>query len=234
MLTKKLPETNEERINVLRAILNQEELNEDGDKVLSMSELHELRLFTTSFEGADFILTQAIIDRNKAQRLYDDLFKNAQMYVSHFIQVLLLTVIRNEIKSEFLVLYGFNEKNSEIPDLSTEEAILKWGENIMQGETERIYKRGIPLYNPAIAKVKVHYELFKEAIYSLTIYEKNLLRSQTGMKDLRKQADDYILNVWSKVEAYYYKYPQDEQTQRFRAYKIQLTPQKVRQLNVFD
>ena len=220
MLTKKLPETNEERIAILRAALDQEEINEEEEKILSMAELHELRLFTTTLEGADFVLNQAIIDRDKAKRLYADLFKNAQLYISHFMQVLFLTVIRNEIKAENLLLYGFQENNPVLPDLSTEEAVLKFGENLLQGETERIHRGGIPLYNPAIAKVRVHYELFKEVIYSLSIYEKNLLRSQTNMKDMRKKADDFIWNIWNKVEARYKKYPPEEQTLRLKVYNI--------------
>jgi len=234
MSPKKLPETNEERINILRATLDQEEINEETDRILSIAEIHDLRRFTISFEGADFVLNQAIINRDKTKNLYDELFKNAQLYVSHFIQVLFLTVIRNEIKAENLVLYGFQENSTVLPDLSTEEAVLKWGEYLMRGETERTYRGGIPLYNPAIAKVKVHYELFKESIYSLAIYEKNLLRLETGMEDMRRKADEYILDIWNRIEEHYSKYSPDEQTAWFKAYKIQFLYKKGDQLSVFD
>jgi hypothetical protein len=231
---KRLPETDEERIDVLRAALEQEETNEAWDKILSIMELQELRVFTTAFEGANSILNQAIMDRNKAQNLYDELFKNVQLYVSHFIQVLFLTVIRNEIKSEYLNVYGFQENNPVLPDLSTEEAVLSWAEKLMRGETERTYRGGIPLYNPAIAKVKVHYELFKEVIYSLAIYEKNLVRLQNNMGDLRKKANDLIWDIWTKVEERYSRTSPDEQALRFKAYRIQSLYRKGEQLNVFD
>ena len=234
MSEKKLPETDEERIEILRAALEQEETNEAWDKILSIMELQELRLFVTTFEGAYFILNQAITDRNRAKNLYDELFKNVQLYVSHFIQVLFLTVIRNEIKSESLSQYGLQEKNPVLPDLSTEEAVLRWGENLMRGEAERTYRGGIPLYNPAIAKVKVHYELFKESIYSLSIYEKNLLRLQNNMEDIRKKADKLIGDIWTKVEERYSRTSPDEQNLRFKAYKVQFLFRKGEQLNVFD
>ena len=234
MSTKKLPETDEERIDILRAALVQEESNEAWDKILSIMEVQELRLFMSSYEGANSILNQAIIDRNKAIKLYDELFKNALLYISHFIQVLFLTVIRNEIRAESLPLYGFHEKNPVLPDLSTEEAILKWGEKLMHGESERTYRGGIPLYNPAIAKVKVHYELFKESIYSLTIYEKNLARLENNMKDMRQKADELIWNIWTKVEERYSITSLAEQNFRFKAYKIQFLFRKGEQLNVFD
>jgi hypothetical protein len=234
MSVKKLPDTDAERMDILRAALEQEETNAAWDKILSSVELQELHLFVTTFESALSMLNQAIIDRDKAKALYDDLFKNAQIYSSHFIQVLFLTVIRNEIKAESLTLYGLSENNPVLPDLSTEETVLKWGENLMRGESERTYRGGIPLYNPPIAKVKVHYELFKESIYSLTIYEKSLLRMQEGVKDTRKKADELIGHIWTKVEERYGRTSPEEQSLRFKTYKIQYYYHKGEQLNVFD
>lgn len=234
MSAKKLPDTDGERMDILRAALEQEETNVAWDKILSSVELQELHLFTTTFEGTLSMLNQAMIDRDKAKALYDDLFKNAQIYISHFIQVLFLTVIRNEIKAESLTLYGLSENNPVLPDLSTEETVLKWGENLMRGESERTYRGGIPLYNPPIAKVKVHYELFKESIYSLAIYEKNLLRMENGINDTRKKADELIGHIWTKVEERYGRTSPEEQALRFKAYKIQYYHRKGEQLNVFD
>ena len=234
MPTKKLPETDEERIDILRTALGQEDSDEPYNKVLSLSEVQELRLFITTFEGAGFNLNQAITDRDKAINLYNDLFKNARLYISHFIQVLFLTVIRNEIRAENLTLYGFREENPALPDLSTEEAILYWGEKLMQGESERTYRGGIPLYNPAIAKVKVHYELFKESIYSLTICEKNLARLENGMKDVREKADELIWKIWTKVEEQCCGISPAKQDLRLKTYKIRFFYRKGEQLNVFD
>ena len=230
----KLPETDEERMDILKATIIQEEINETRDKILSIMEFQELRIFITSFEGSCFVLNQAITDRDKAQNENDNLFKNAQLYVSHFIQVLLLTAIRNEIRTESLALYGLNENNPVLPDLSTEEAVLRWGENLIHGESERIYRGGIPLYNPAIAKVKVHYELFKESGYSLSMYEKNLLRLQNNMENLRIKADEFIRKIWTKVEERYSRTALDEQNSWFKAYKMQIYYRKGEQLNVFD
>ena len=234
MSAKKLPETDEEKIDILRAAEAQEEINEAWDKILSILELQELRVFTTTYERAYFSLNQAIIEKDKAKNQYDDLFKNAQLYISHFIQVLFLTVIRNEIRAESLVLYGFPENNPVLPDLSTEETVLKWGENLIRGESERTSRTGIPLYNPAIAKVKVHYELFKESIYSLAIHEKNLSRLQNNMEEFRKKANELIWDIWTKVEERYSRTSPDEQAMRFKAYKMQYYYRRGEQLNVFD
>ena len=234
MSTRRLPETDEEKIDVLQATIAQEEINEECDKILPIFELRELKTLTVSFESAYHVLKQATADRDKSKNLYDDLFKNAQLYISHFIQVLLLTVIRNEIKAENLILYGLDENKPVLPDLSTEEAVLKWGENLMRGETERTYRGGIPLYNPAIAKVKVHYELFAESIRSLAVYEKNRLRLQNNIGEIRYKANDFIRMIWNKVEERYAKTSLDEQALRFKDYKMQYYYRKGEQMSVFD
>jgi len=234
MSAKKLPETDEDRIDILKTAIEQEEKNESWDKILSIMELQELRLFISTYENSYSILNQAIKDRDKTIKSHEELFKNVQLYISHFIQVLFLTVIRNEIKPEHLALYGLDEKRHVIPNLSTQEAVMKWGENLMRGETERTSRGGIPLYNPAIAKVKVHYELFKESIHSLSIYEKNLSRSLNNIVDLRNTAENFIANIWARVEERYSRTSFEEQALRFKAYKIQFYYRKGDQLNIFD
>ncbi|MDR1436668.1 MAG: hypothetical protein LBI65_00980 [Candidatus Symbiothrix sp.] len=234
MSLKKLPDTDDERIEVLQAIINQEELNGPDDSVLTARELHELRNFMLIFEGSGFCFKQSLEDENRAGKSHGGLFKNVQLYISHFIQVLHLAVIRNEVKAENLLLYGLEENGLAVPDLSTEEAILDWGERLIKGETERIYRGGIPIYNPAIAKVKVHYDLFKDSLHSIKIYRKNILRNEEGITSAREKADSIIEDTWTRVENKYRAFPSEDRNRMYRKYKVSLQYSKGIQLNVFD
>jgi hypothetical protein len=234
MPTKRLPETDEERVKALQVIIKQEELNPD-DSVLSIKELHELRTFLHFFEGDDFCCKQATDDELKAERAYTDLFKMAQLYISHFIQVLYLAVIRNEVKADNLYLYELDEKEMKLPDLSTEEAVLEWGNRIIQGETERTYLGGVPIYTPAIAKVKIHYDLFKDSLQSLKIFKKNTLRMEEAIFEKRELADKYILDIWNRIEEKCWGLAYEEKTKKYDDYKIVfINSPKTVQLNVFD
>ncbi|MDR0612857.1 MAG: hypothetical protein LBG45_05160 [Dysgonamonadaceae bacterium] len=227
MYLKKVPETDEGRIKALQAAIDREELNGDQEIILSLDEVEELRLFVTSYEGVRFILKQALKDFAKSQTDYVELFKNAQMYVSHFIQVLQLTVIRNEIKLEALSDYGFESgEETVLPDLSTEESVLHWGEKIIQGEAKRMSRGGYPLYNPAIAKVKVHYELFSDVVYSTGIYRQNVVRQQTILYEMQKKSESMIRDIWSRVEEKYGNLPLRELSQIYQGYKINYHSQK--------
>jgi uncharacterized protein YajQ (UPF0234 family) len=221
MPAKKFPDTNEERIQVLRAIIEQEELTDPKNSILSMPEQRELYNLLLSFENALFYFKQALKDETKTEKSYLDLFKTAQLYISHFIQVLNLAIIRNEIKQEALQYYGLeNEDEFTVPDLSTREAILEWGERLIKGETERISRGGAPIYCPAISKVIVHYDLFKDATQSLEVYRKNTSRNQEIIDEMSKKIDRIIWDIWTKVEFQYWKLPEDERIQKFNNYKI--------------
>jgi hypothetical protein len=166
--------------------------------------------------------------------MHGELFKNVQLYISHFIQVLYFSVIRNEIKAENLALYGLDGNNLQTPDLSTETAILEWGERLIKGETERVYRGGIPIYNPAIAKVKVHFDLFKDSLHSVKIYKQNTIRNREIIRENREKAGQIIEEAWQRVEDKYHAFPLEERSQMYKNYKISYQYVKGIQLNVFD
>jgi hypothetical protein len=228
MYIKRVPETDEGKIRVLKAAIDREKLNGGQKIILSGEEMEVFSRFVTSYESAWVTLKQTTKDYTKSQTRNDDLFKNAQIYVSHFIQVLQLTVIRNEIKFESLIEdYGFEEgKELQLPDLSTEEAVIYWGEKIIQGEAKRMARGGNSLYNPAIAKVKVHYELFLEVVHSTKIYKQNIIRQQAILYDLQKKAESMIRDIWSRVENKYGNLPLEELSEIYQSYKISYHYQK--------
>jgi hypothetical protein len=87
--------------------------------------------------------------------------------------------------------------------LTTEEGLIEWGQNIIDGEQQRTAAGGFPIYNPAINKVKVHYEMFKEDYTSHLLHKKTHSRVFEDTEMLRKQVDEIILNIWDQVEAFY-------------------------------
>ena len=234
MPAKKLPNTDDERIKALQVIINQDELIGAEDAILSVRELHDYRNMLLTFEGTCFCFKQAMEDESKADKAYVDLFKMAQLYISHFIQVLNLAIIRNEVKIENLAFYGLEGSNEfTVPDLSSEDAVLEWGKRLIEGEAERISRGGTPIYNPAISKVRVHYDLFKDSLQSLKIYRQNIIRTQEGLEDMRNKIDRIIWDTWTKLEFKYWGLPPDERKQKFRDYGIQFHYQTGEQLSVF-
>lgn len=173
------------------------------EQVLQYKTLCDARRFLMQFENTVMQYHENFRTKVSANKNYRRVVQNARMYISHFIQVLNLAVIRGEVKAEQKELYQLDPHNHIVPDLSSEEDLLVWGENIIQGEQKRTSMGGFPIYNPAIAKVKVHYDIFKEEQMSHTLHKKVTSRVMGDVESQRKQADAIILTIWNEVEEYY-------------------------------
>jgi hypothetical protein len=134
---------------------------------------------------------------------YQARLKNAKMYVSHFLTVFNMCVKRGEMKSSDRAFYAIEVNSGELPDMSSDIAVIRCCENTIKGERLRMEKGGVPIYNPTIAKVAVHYDLFRE------LYDKQCeLRQLTDeallvVSLMRPQIDEVILDVWNSIEDYF-------------------------------
>lgn len=159
---RRLPNTDQSRLRALKTAIQKEDKLGYNDRVISFKLVLEAKNFLTLFEKQQFHYQQTLENQVNANKRYQQIIHNARLYVSHFIQVFNLVVIRGDIKKEHKLFYQLDPEIHNVPDLSTESALLHWGKCIIDGENERIRNGGLPIYNPAIAKVKVHYEIFKE------------------------------------------------------------------------
>ncbi|MGM9837249.1 MAG: hypothetical protein ACI30A_02020 [Paludibacteraceae bacterium] len=200
---RRLPNTDQARLTALQSAVQCASEADFTEQVLQYKTLMEAQRFLMQFENSVMQYRENFRTKVSANKQYRHVVQNARMYISHFIQVLNLAVIRGEIKKELKELYGLDPSSHIVPDLSGEEDILIWGENIIQGEQKRTSMGGFPIYNPAINKVKVHYDIFKEHQVGHTIRKKNTNRVMENMEDMRKQADAIILEIWNQVEDYY-------------------------------
>jgi len=200
---RRLPNTDTARIKSLKCALEQDLLLPFSNRVISVETLEVVGVFLQAFENARFEYQRAYKAQIQSSKSFQELMKNAKIYISHFIQVLNLSVIRKEINSELKSLYGLDPESQHVPELSSDALVLKWGEKIIQGERDRISKGGTPLYNPAIAKVLVHYEMFKTAYHQQKVRQKNTNRALSHLSSLRVKANEIICNIWNQVENKY-------------------------------
>lgn len=217
---RRLPNTDTARIRALRTAINKCTNTDFNDVVVSMKTLHQAKLAIGKFERMCEIYQQTFETQIRANKTFQKQVKNARMYLSHFIQVLYLSVIRNEIKQNNLTLYGLEESNMLVPDLNTNEMMLDWGHKIITGEEQRIAKGGVPIYNPTIAKVKVMYSVFKDGYNTQQIHQKATNRTQNDVNNYRTKIDAIILELWQQVEAANEKLPTKKKIDKNKEYGI--------------
>lgn len=200
---RRLPNTDKARLRALQNAIKKAELQSFDEQVISFKTLRDAENFLQIFENQIDLYNHSLKNQINANKQFQQVVSNARMYISHFIQVMNLAVIRGEIKKDQKRLYQLEPDNHNVPDLSSERQILRWGQNIIEGENERIRNGGSPIYNPTIAKVQVHYEVFKEFELNQKLYKATTNRNWEELVKLRKNCDAIILDIWNQVEDYF-------------------------------
>ncbi len=218
---RRLPNTDQARLRALRiAIDEHQKLNDTNNFVLSYRLIQEAKVYLNQFDKTLSQYRQALEAQIEANRNSQNVIKNARLYVSHFIQVMNLCVIRNEIKREHKELYKLAPDDFAVPDLSTEAALLEWGKNLIEGEETRLRSGGTQIYNPSIAKVKVHYDKFKEHKTEQAVYQRNTSRFLEAVAEMRQRGDEIIQQMWNEVEAHYASLPPYDRLQACQKYGL--------------
>lgn len=197
---RRLPNTDQARLRALRQVIKRCENQDYSHQIVQYKTLHEAKTYLGHFEKHMAQYQQTLENQVLANKKYQQIVHNARLYISHFIQVLNLSVIRGDIKKDHKLFYHLDPNIHLVPDLSTEATILEWGKFIIDGENERVRNGGLPIYNPAIAKVKVHYEIFREYKSNQKLHQQATNRSWEELVNFRKKGDVIILDIWNQVE----------------------------------
>lgn len=217
---RRLPNTDISRIKALKAAIEQSSELDFQDVAISMKNLSDAKTVVAKFERLCTRYQQTFDTQVKANIAFQKKVKNARMYLSHFVQVLYMSVIRAEIKESQLQLYGLENANLLVPDLTSNEQILEWGEKIIEGENKRASQGGVPIYNPSIAKVNVMYTLFKEGYQTQQIHQNATARTLKEVSDFRSEVDKVIIDIWDEVEKFNAELPPAKRFDKNRAYGL--------------
>ena len=200
---RRLPNTDQARLRALKTAIQRASESDFTEQILPYRLTTEAENCLLKFENtvAQYKANyESKVDANKKYKL---IVQTTRMYISHFIQVLNFAVIRGEIKREQKRLYKLKEDSNTLPDLSTEEDLLVWGKNIIEGETARMGQGGIAINCPAINKVKVHYDTFRESQLNQSMHRMSTSRLSGDIDTLRQEVDRVILQIWHTVEEHF-------------------------------
>lgn len=217
---RRLPKTDAARIKAMKTLLDKEDAFSSANRVVSWKTLSDVQRIYDRFMGAYLYHKGCKNNQVRHSGDGDDAKSRARMFISHFIQVLNLSMQRGEIKEKNKSFYGLEEGNYAVPDLTSGEQILYWGEKIISGEKERLKKGGVPVYNPSIAKVAVHFDIFKDLYGRQKKLQRLTSNSGDDVAQLREEADAILLDLWNQVEAAFRDLPLLERYQKCQSYGI--------------
>lgn len=109
---RRLPNTDQARIRALKAVVVKGDICNVYDLAVSLKALTDARNFLTKFEAAQAYYADCFERQARAGRKHQANVKTARLYISHFIQVLNLAVIRSEVRIAHKEYYGLDTSNN--------------------------------------------------------------------------------------------------------------------------
>jgi len=197
---RRLPNTDLARIRAMRAAVKKGITLLPVQLPFSQSLLLKIRPFLATFEKAVLEQRNATDLQARKNKEYVKEFKKAQMYVSHFVQVLNFTILRGELPVKVRNFYGFDLNSTKVPSLNTEEELIQTGEKLIKGEQLRTMNGGTPILNPKISLVSIYFEKFQEMYKNQKKLKENSAKANLAVASLRIQADKLILELWNEIE----------------------------------
>ena len=200
---RRLPNTDAARLKALQRAFSLGRELPPFKLAFSQNAFQKVQSFLPSFEKVIIeskVAYENQVDKNKE---YIRTLKKAKLYISHFIQVVNMAILRGELPSSERSFFNLGENDKKAPALNTEQEVIEWGQKIIDGEEIRKAKGRSPVTNPTIAVVRVRYEQFIDAFKFQKTLQKNYHRALEKLAEMRKTADEIILQVWNEVEEFY-------------------------------
>ncbi|MFP4525704.1 MAG: hypothetical protein ACLFNL_04890 [Bacteroidales bacterium] len=217
---RRLPNTDKSRLRALKNAHTKGKELPPFKLAFTQESLQRLSSFLPKYEKAIREYHDTYKIQTKNHKEYSNKVKKVKLYISHFIKVLNMSVIRGEMPPNSKKYYGLDENSRKIPSLNSEQDLLEWGQKLIDGENQRKIKGLPPVTNPTIAVVKVHYDKFVDAYRFQKQLQENHARSAETIQEFRKEADDIILNIWNEVEKTFEKEPEDIKREKASEYGV--------------
>jgi hypothetical protein len=217
---RRLPNTDAARLKALNTAYSVGREFPPFQLAFSQSTFQRIQSFLPSFEKALLETKQTYETQVERNKEYVKLMKKAKLYVSHFIQIVNMAILRNDLPASERSFFGLDEDEKKTPVINTEMELLDWGKKIIDGEEHRKTSGRSPITNPSIALVRVRYEQFTDAYKFQKTLQKNYQRSHDNLASIRPMADDIILNIWNEVEQYYNDLQENERKQKCEKYGL--------------
>jgi hypothetical protein len=217
---RRLPKTDAARLKALKTVIDNNEIYTVKNRFIDWKTLNEVQQVYQKLLTANQQYNMCYNAQIRNSGKIDKLQRNAEMYISHFIQVLYLAMQRGEIKESNKKLYSLSEGDYSLPNIKTYDGILKSGINIIKGEKARIKNGGRPIYNPTISMVATHYDIFKEAYDKHKMLQDKTNKSFEILKVIRPDVDRVLLDLWNQIEKHFDEEPLEIKLDECRKFGI--------------
>jgi hypothetical protein len=206
----------------LKAAVDSSVRNGIFTQVLTHNTYHRAKNLLERFSREVDVYKRCVTEQasKKGNEQYEAALKKARMYVSHFIQVLSMCIMRGEIARNKRPYYGLPENEDTVPNLFSEASVLEWGIKVIEGERRRQGEGGVPIYNPTMGRVSVVFELFKEMYDRQQMLQQRTNEALRNISDMRFEGDEIIFEAWGEIERTFASFQGEERIRKCASYGV--------------
>jgi len=197
---RRLPNTDSARIRAMRSALERGKELPPFKMAFSQKNLVKLQGFLPQFEHTIGLQRQTLNSQSDKSKDFQEISRKARLYVSHFLRVVNMAIMRGELPPETRTYYGLAVEEQTVPSFTSDNELITWGKRIIDGEDFRKKKGLTPISNPSIAVVKVWYEQFLDSYRFHKTLNKRSTEYASRTAELRREADEMIVSIWNEVE----------------------------------
>lgn len=217
---RRLPNTDTARLKSLKSANEKGKETPPFKLAFSPNSFRKIQSVLPGFENAIYEHRNSLNIQAEKNKEYQKRLKKVRLYISHFVQVINMAISRGDLVSETRSFFGLEDEEKKVPSLHSEEEVIKWGEQLIEGERKRRTMGMSPVTNPTVAVLKVHFDKFMEYHnYQLSLKNRSQ-RAQDQLNIQRTQVDSVIQQIWNEVEETFNELPEEMRREKSSEYGL--------------
>jgi hypothetical protein len=217
---RRLPNTDSARLKSLKAANDKGKETPPFKLAFSPTSFRKIQSVLPGFENAIYEHRNSLNIQSEKNKEYQKRLKKVRLYISHFIQIVNMAIARGDMVADTRGFFDLDEEGKKVPSLHSDEDIIKWGEQLIEGEKKRRTMGLSPITNPTVAVLKVHYDKFIEYHNYQKSLKNRSQRAQDQLNIQRAQVDTVIQQVWNEVEETYGELPEEMRREKASEYGL--------------
>ena len=215
---RRLPNTDSARLKSLKSAHDRGRELPPFKLAFTAGSFRNIQKVLPLFESAIYEHKNSLNIQAEKNKEYQRRLKKVRLYISHFIQVVNLAILRGDLLGDTRDYFGLEEK--KVPTLVSEEDVIQWGQKLIEGEKKRRNKGMNPITNPTIAVLKVHFDKFMEYHNYQKSLKNRSQRAQDQLNEKRSVVDGVIQQIWNEVEKSFGDLPEEMRREKATDYGL--------------
>lgn len=217
---RRLPNTDSARLKSIKCAHEKGKETPPFKLAFSPTSFRKIQSVLPGFENAIYEHRNSLNIQSEKNKEYQKRLKKIRLYISHFIQVINMAITRGDMVAETRQFFGLDDEEKKVPSLHSDDEVMKWGEQLIEGEKKRRTMGLSPITNPTVAVLKVHYDKFMEYHNYQKSLKNRSQRAQDQLNVQRAQVDTVIQQIWNEVEETFNELPEEMRREKASEYGL--------------